>query len=404
MTRKLTLFAVLVAAATLTVSAFYNRTGDAAPDVTTAAVSRGSIVREISATGTLEAMTTVQVGSQVSGAIESLHADFNSIVKKGQLLARLDQSLYRSAIEQARANLVRAEADHERTRVGLADAESKLARSRELAARQLIPANELDAAEVAVATTVAQLRSSQAGVTQARASLEQAQVNLAKTVITAPIDGIVISRNVDVGQTVAASLSAPTLYLIAADLAEMQLNASIDESDLGAIAPGQPVTFEVDAHPDDTFAGVVKQVRLNPVVTSNVVTYAAIITAPNPGLKLLPGMTARLIVETDRKDDVLRVPAAALRLRPTPEQLEARNGSAEDAVPGRTRVWLLDETGLRGVNVQTGATDGAWTEIVDPPFAEGAAVVTRIVAAAGAAAGAQGGATGNPLLATPGRR
>ena len=404
MTRKLTLFAVLIAAATLTVSAFYDRTGDASPDVTTAAVSRGSIVRDISATGTLEAVTTVQVGSQVSGAIESLHADFNAIVKQGQLLARLDQSLYRSAIEQARANLVRAEADHERTRLGLSDAESKLARSRELAARQLIPANELDAAEVTVASTAAQLRSSEAGVTQARASLEQAQVNLAKTVITAPIDGIVISRNVDVGQTVAASLSAPTLFLIAADLTEMQLNASIDESDLGAIAPGQPVTFEVDAHPDDTFAGVVKQVRLNPVVTSNVVTYAAIITAPNPKLKLLPGMTARLTVETDRRDDVLRVPAAALRVRPTPEQLEMLNGSAEDAVPGHTRVWLFEEAGLRGVNVQTGVSDGAWTEIVDPPFAEGATVVTRITAAADDTPAAQGGATGNPLLAAPGRR
>jgi HlyD family secretion protein len=157
MTRKLTLFAVLIAAATLTVSAFYNRSGDGVPEVTTAVVSRGSIVREISATGTLEAVTTVQVGSQVSGAIESLHADFNAIVRKGQLLARLDQSLYRSAIEQAQANLVRAEADHERPRVSLDDAESKLVRSRELAARQLIPQNELEAAEVTVRTTAAEL-------------------------------------------------------------------------------------------------------------------------------------------------------------------------------------------------------------------------------------------------------
>jgi HlyD family secretion protein len=404
MTRKLTLFAVLIAAATLTVSAFYNRSGDGVPEVTTAVVSRGSIVREISATGTLEAVTTVQVGSQVSGAIESLHADFNAIVRKGQLLARLDQSLYRSAIEQAQANLVRAEADHERTRVSLDDAESKLVRSRELAALQLIPQNDLEAAEVTVRTTAAQLRSSQAGVTQARASLQQAQVDLAKTVITAPIDGIVISRNVDVGQTVAASLSAPTLFLIAADLTEMQLNASIDESDLGAIAAGQPVAFEVDAHPGETFAGVVKQVRLNPVVISNVVTYAAIITAPNPRLKLLPGMTARLTVETERKDDVLRVPAAALRLRPTPEQLDALNGGAEDAAPGRTRVWLIDEAGLRGVNVRTGVSDGAWTEIVEPSFADGTTVVTRIAAAATAPTQAPGGGAGNPLLATPGRR
>jgi HlyD family secretion protein len=140
------------------------------------------------------------------------------------------------------------------------------------------------------------------------------------------------------------------------------------------------------------------------MVISNVVTYAAIVTAPNPRLKLLPGMTARLTVETDRKDDVLRVPAAALRLRPTPAQLEALNGSAEDAVPGRTRVWLIDEAGLSGVNVQTGVSDGAWTEIVDPPFAEGAMVVTKIAASATAATPAQGGGAGNPLLATPVRR
>src|SRR5690606_13916815 len=161
------------------------------------------------------------------------------------LLARLDQSLYRSAIEQAEANLVRAEADAERSRVTHDDAEAKLVRARQLAERQLIPANELDAARVAVSMSASQVQSAQAGVVQARASLRQAQVNLAKTVITSPIDGVVISRDVDVGQTVAASLSAPTIFVIAADLTEMQLNASIDESDLGVIAAGQPVTFEV---------------------------------------------------------------------------------------------------------------------------------------------------------------
>ncbi len=178
----------------------------------------------------------------------------------------------------------------------------------------MIPINELDAAELNRATIESQLRSSGASVTQARASLEQARVNLARTVITSPIDGIVISRNVsrnvDVGQTVAASLSAPTLYLIAADLSQMQLSASIDESDLGQIAEGQPVRFTVDAYPNDTFRGVVKQVRLNPVITSNVVTYAAIVTAPNPEMKLKPGMTASLTIEVARRDDVLRAPAA----------------------------------------------------------------------------------------------
>jgi HlyD family secretion protein len=403
MKRKLTLFAAIIAATTLTLGAFYNRQGDDAPEVVAAAVSRGSIVRVVSATGTLEAMTTVQVGSQVSGSIESLHADFNSIVKKGQVLARLEPSLYRSAIEQAQANLVRAQADHERTQVTLADAESKLARARELAARQLIPANELDAAQVTSATAAAQIRSSAASVTQARASLHQAQVNLARTVITSPIDGIVISRNVDVGQTVAASLSAPTIFLIAADLTGMQLNASIDESDLGAVEQGQEVTFQVDAYPTDTFTGVVKQIRLSPVVASNVVTYAAIISAPNPELKLKPGMTATLSVEVARKDDVLRVPAAALRLRPTPEQLAALHVVPVDAVPGSSRVWVRDAEGvITGVNVKTGASDGQWTELMDPPFGEGTELVTRIVAEAGAPGASTG--SGNPLMATPGRR
>jgi HlyD family secretion protein len=402
MTRKLTLLTGLVVVATITLNAFYNRSGEAAPAVLSDVVSRGAVVREVSASGTLEAVTTVQVGSQVSGTVEALFADFNSIVKKGQALARLDQSLYRSAIEQAQANLIKAEAELDRSRVTLADAESKQARARELAARQLIPANELDAATVTAAMAAAQLRSVQAGVTQARASLQQAQVNLAKTVIASPIDGIVISRNVDVGQTVAASLSAPTIFLIAADLTEMQLNASIDESDLGVIAEGQPVAFEVDAYPGESFTGVVKQVRLNPVVTSDVVTYAAIITAPNPRLQLLPGMTASLTVETARRNDVLRVPAAALRLRPTPEQREALNASAEDPVEGTARVWVLEEGGIRGVNVRTGLTDGAWTELLEPPFGEGTTLLTGIAATAEARPAT--GATNNPLMATPGRR
>ena len=402
--RKLTLFLGLLVAATITVSAFYSR--GAAPDisVSTEAVTRGSIVTRISATGTLEAVTTVQVGSQVSGIIESLGADFNSIVKKGQVLARLEQSLFRSAVEQAEANLARAEADHERVRLSLTDAETKLARARQLEARQLIPANELEAAVVTRASAEAQLRASAAGVTQARASLRQAQVNLSKTVITSPIDGVVISRNVDVGQTVAASLSAPTLFLLAADLTQMQLNASIDESDLGSIAPNQPVTFTVDAYPGDTFGGTVKQVRLNPVVTSNVVTYAAIITAPNPELKLKPGMTATLDVEVARKDDVLRVPAAAIRFKPTAEQLEAMNATAGESVPRQPRVWMDTGQTIVGVSIRTGLSDGVWTEVLDAPFAEGTPVVTRVMLGATAAPPVSGGASSNPLLAQPQRR
>jgi HlyD family secretion protein len=403
MKRKLTLFAGLVTAATITVSAFYSRGGDPKLAVSTETVSRGPIVKRISASGTLEAVTTVQVGSQVSGSIDSLYADFNSIVKKGQVLARLEQSLFRAAIEQAQANLDRAQADHERVRVTLTDAETKLQRARQLADRQLIPANQLADAEVAKATAEAQLRSSAASVTQARASLEQAQVNLSKTVIRSPIDGIVISRNVDVGQTVAASLSAPTLFVLAADLTQMQLNANIDESDLGAINSGQSVRFTVDAYPGDTFAGVVKQVRLNPVVTSNVVTYAAIVTAPNPELKLKPGMTATLDVEVARTDNAVRVPAGAIRFKPTAEQLEAMNAAAVDNPKRQPIVWVAREGAVTGAPVRTGLSDGQWTELIDAPFAEGTEVVTRVASPTTSAPQASG-APNNPLMGTQPRR
>ncbi|MEX1129269.1 MAG: efflux RND transporter periplasmic adaptor subunit [Vicinamibacterales bacterium] len=403
MKRKLTLLTGLVIAATLTVSAFYRRGGDVEPVVTAEAVTRGSIVTTVSATGTLEAVKTVQVGSQVSGAVEALYADFNSIVRKGQVLARLEPSLYNSAIEQANANLIRAQADDERTRVSLADAEAKLARARELAARQLIPANDVETAEVARANADAQVRSSGAGVIQARASLDQARVNLAKTVIMSPIDGIVISRNVDVGQTVAASLSAPTLYLIAADLSQMQLSASIDESDLGQIAEGQPVRFTVDAYPAETFTGVVRQVRLNPIIASNVVTYAAIVTAPNPELKLKPGMTASLTIEVARRDDVLRAPAAALRFKPGADVLEALGAAA----PGGRGSMVWQQTGetVAAVRVTTGITDGQWTELIDAPFTDGTPLVTRVVLGGGAQAVPASAPSTSPLMGTqPGRR
>jgi HlyD family secretion protein len=397
MKRKLTIFTGLLVAATITLSAFYGRGREDGVSITTDAVTRGSIVTRVSATGTLEAVTTVQVGSQVSGIIESLNADFNSIVKKGQVLARLEQSLFRSAIEQAQANLVRAEADHERVRMMLTDAETRLARAKELAARQLIPANELEAAEVTRASTEAQLRSSAASVVQARASLQQAQVNLSKTVITSPIDGIVISRNVDVGQTVAASLSAPTLFVLAADLTQMQVNASIDETDLGDIAASQPVTFTVDAYPGESFVGTVKQVRLNPVVVQNVVTYAAIITAPNPELKLKPGMTATLDVEVAHREDVLRIPAAAVRFKPTAEQLEAMNATAT-AASRSPHVWQDTGEAVVGVPIRTGLSDGVWTEVLDAPFAEGTRLVTRVTLGDTASQPARNTASNNPLM------
>lgn len=346
MSRKLTLIVAAVALIGVSTWGYTRlRKGPAEPQIVTSAVTRGDIVEAVGATGTLEAVTTVQVGTQVSGTVQRLYADFNSIVRKGQVIARLDPSLIETQIEQQRANLVRAEADLERLRVALADAKVKLARAQDLGSRGLIPAAEVEAAEVTVQSTEAQLRSAQAGVTQARANLNQQQVNLNHTVITAPIDGIVISRNVDEGQTVAASMNAPVLYLLAADLAKMQVSASIDEADVGKIRPGQRVTFRVDAYPTDQFEGTVVQVRLNPVTVQNVVTYQTVIEVPNPDLRLKPGMTANVNIEIARRDNVLRIPAAALRFRPTsdifsalgqqppPDFTNGRGGGARGSAP-----------------------------------------------------------------------
>ncbi|MGE3507275.1 MAG: efflux RND transporter periplasmic adaptor subunit [Vicinamibacterales bacterium] len=316
------------------------------PVVTTAAITRGDIAERVGATGTLQAVTTVQVGTQVSGTIQSLHADFNSLVRKGQVIARLDPSLFQTQIEQARANLIRAQAEVERLRVGLDDARTKLTRARELSARQLLPRSDLDTAEVSVRSAEAQLRSAEAQVTQAQASLNQNQVNLDHTVITAPIDGLVISRNVDVGQTVAASMQAPTLFVLAADLTKMQVLANLDESDVGRIRPGQAVSFRVDAFPSEEFTGTVGQVRLQPIVQQNVVTYATVIDVPNPDLKLKPGMTANVNVEIARRRSVLRVPNTALRFRPTAE-IFAALGQTAPAGRDRDNDGALNGEGFR---------------------------------------------------------
>ena len=323
--KKLSLVIVL---ATLGITAYGYlgfRTTEFVPEVSTVALARGDVVDTVGATGALEAVTTVQVGSQVSGIIDALYADFNSIVREGEVIARLEPSLFESQVEQSRANLARSEADVARLTVALDDARTQLRRSEELAAQNLIAASELEAAQVAVRSAEAQLQSAEASVIQSRASLNQSEVNLGHTVITAPIDGIVIARQVDVGQTVAASMSAPELFIIAADLTEMQVIANIDESDVGRIRPGQPVTFTVDAYAAEEFEGTVSQIRLEPVVLQNVVTYATVIDVPNNDLRLKPGMTATVTLEIARRENVLRVPNSALRFRPTPDMFAVLN-------------------------------------------------------------------------------
>ena len=316
--KKLILVIIVLVAVGAGVAGFYMRRGTPEPEVRTAPITRGDIVDSVQATGTLEAVTTVQVGTQVSGTVQDLYADFNSIVRKGQVIARLDPSLLQTNIEQQRANVTRSRADLDRLKVSLADAEQKLERAKTLFEKNLLPRTELETAEVNVKSQEASIKSSEAGLTQARSQLNTAEVNMAHTVIAAPIDGIVISRNVEPGQTVAASMSAPTLYVLAADLTQMQVNANIDEADVGRMRPGQVVTFRVDAFPTDTFTGEVQQVRLQPTTVQNVVTYQTVIAVPNAQLKLKPGMTANVTIEVSRRSNVLRIPSAATRFRPTP--------------------------------------------------------------------------------------
>jgi HlyD family secretion protein len=323
------------------------------PDVQvqTTPITRGEIIDTVGATGNLQAVTTVQVGSQVSGNIDWLGADFNSIVKKNQVIAKLDPSLFdaqvqqaRANLNQARANLIKSQSDLERAKVQLTDADQKYTRAKELSAKNLLPQSDLDAAKIAVDTAQASLASqqatvnqSQAAVSQSEATVHQNEVNLEHTIITAPIDGIVTQRSVDVGQTVAASMQAPTLFIIAADLTKMQVNANIDEADVGRIRPGQHVTFRVDAYPTETFEGTVSQIRLQPQVVQNVTTYGTVIDVPNEQLKLKPGMTANVKVEIAKRADALRIANAALRFRPTTELFAALNQAVPPEATGGTR-------------------------------------------------------------------
>jgi HlyD family secretion protein len=323
--KKLIVFVIILGALGTGVWAYYANKSRPEPTVTTLPVGRGDVVELVQATGTLEAVTTVDVGTQVSGVVQKLYADFNSIVREGQVIARLDPSILNVQIESQQANVIRAQADLERLKVALADAKQKYERAKTMFDKELVPRTELEAADLAVKSADAQIKSSAASLTQSQAALNQARVNLGYTVITSPIDGIVISRSVDPGQTVAASMNAPTLYVIAEDLSKMQVVANIDESDVGRMRPGQHVTFRVDAFPTDVFTGSVEQVRLQPTVVQNVVVYSTVIAVPNAQYKLKPGMTANVNIEVARRDNVVRVPSAAVRFRPTEVMFQVLN-------------------------------------------------------------------------------
>jgi len=390
-------------------AAVYYWNGDAravAPQLMVAPVTRGSVVAKVSATGTLDPVDTVQVGTQVSGTIATLGADFNEPVRQGQTIATLDQAVFTSQVTQAEATVIRLRAELQRSKVQLDDSKLKLSRAEQLAQRQLIAAQEVDTARSDTKVAEVTVSSAEAQLNQAVAALDQAKVNLSHTVIASPVSGIVLSRNVEVGQTVAAGLQAPTLFIIARNLDTLQLNARVDESDVGRVKPNQPVTFTVDAYPGKDFTGKVRQVRLQPTVTNNVVSYTTVIDVPNPQQQLKPGMTATLDIEVARADDVLQVPAAALRFTPTDAVLAATGSApASEANTGKrgrhaSEVWIQTATGISPLTVQAGLTDNVTVEVTGPGLEEGEQVVTGI-----AATNAPGGAaSGSPLMPSFPRR
>ncbi|HKW74528.1 MAG TPA: efflux RND transporter periplasmic adaptor subunit [Terriglobales bacterium] len=369
-----------------------------APQYFTEKVQQGDIQDVVQATGTINAVTTVQVGSQVSGTIQTLYADFNSHVKKGQVIAKIDPSLFQGAVLQAKAdladaqaNLVASKANLEKAKAAEAQAKLDFDRYTELAKEGVVPTQQLDTAKATYQTDAAATGAAQAQVTQAAAQVQQksaalnvAQTNLDHSIITSPIDGTVVARSVDVGQTVAASLQAPTLFTIAQDLTKMQVYVSTDESDVGSIHAGQQVNFTVDAFPNQKFSGKVSAVRLNATTVQNVVTYTTVVDFDNPEMKLFPGMTAYVNIPVATASNVVKIPNGALRYKPelSADQMSAlyqqagivRNGAAgkggSKAQQAGTQssatavVWkLANNKQLEPVQIKLGITDHTTTEV-----------------------------------------
>lgn len=374
-------------------------------------VSRGDVVVTVEATGTLQPLDTVQVGTQVSGTIATIGTDFNEIVKRGQVLATLDPAIYRSQIDQAKANVIRLEAEVERAQVQYEDAALRLKRAEQLAAEQLLAQQEVDTARSTARVAQTALTGARAQLNQAQAALTQANVNLSHTVIKAPADGIVLNRAVEAGQTVSAGLQAPTLFVIARDLKRLELQARVDESDIGGVKPGAPVVFTVDAYPRREFSGTVRLVQLQPQTVQNVVTYTTVIDVPNDDELLKPGMTSTVSIQIDRADNALKVPAAAVRFVPTEQILKefpaATSGTAGTAGTGAKRraaaVWQLVDGRLHRIPVRVGVSDGTQIAISSDQLNEGASIVTG-VARSESGAQAAPAASGSPLVPQMPRR
>lgn len=363
---------VLLAAAGL--AAWRSGRRDGGDSYVTATVDRGPIAATVTATGTLNPVTTVQVGTYVSGPIQAIDVDFNSPVKKGQRVAKIDPAPFLVKVQQADANLANARARVAKARADLALKKVTLERTRQIREQGLVSAAELDGAQSNYDQAVAQLALDEASVQQAKALLQDARINLGYTDIVSPVDGVVVSRNVNVGQTVAASFQTPTLFLIAEDLTAMQVDTNVSESDIGVVREGQAASFTVDSYPGRQFTGRVSQVRNAPITVQNVVTYDVVLAVENASLELKPGMTATVKIITANREGALRIPVRALRFRPEPTT-EGKPEPVRTAKAGAA-VWAPDGTeGLRRIEVRTGVRNDDFVEILDGDLREGDVVV-----------------------------
>ena len=339
-----------------------------------AAVDRGPIRAKITATGIVNPLVTVQVGTQVSGTIQSLGADFNSQVTPGEVIATIDPRLFRAAVAQADANLRAARASSNRARVQLVDAQRSAGRNRQMVAQRLIAQSTADVTDTAAGVAQADVEQAVAAEAQAKAALDTAKLELSFTTIVSPIAGTVITRNIDIGQTVAASFAAPTLFVIGEDLTKMEVDTSIAEADVGSLRAGMIATFTVDAYPTRVFRGAIRQLRTSPQIVQNVVTYNAVVDVANPTLELKPGMTANLEVIYADEPDVMRVVNAALRFRPSPA-LVGKDPLV--AGPGRKLVWVMQAGAPHAIELTVGVSDGTRTEVVAGGLSVGDTVVTE---------------------------
>ena len=345
---------------------------ESGPQFRTDKVTKGTVVSAVTSTGTVNAVTTVLVGTQVSGTIKDLYVDFNSPVKKGQLIARIDPATFEAQVDQARANWISAKANLDKSEVSLVDTKRTFERNKQLFAKGYIARSDLDTAETNYETAKAQVGVSRATVAQTQAALKTAEINMQYTKIISPVEGIVISRNVDIGQTVAASFQTPTLFNIAQDLTKMQIDSSVVEADIGRVKVGMPVDFTVDAYPDIVFKGKVSVVRLAPIIVQNVVTYDVVVLVDNPDFKLRPGMTANVSIITASKDTILKVPNAALRFSP----FDRRKGGAEKGDKG-SGVWIVEAEKPKRIKIATGISDGNFTEILSGDLKEGQELIVE---------------------------